>query len=54
MIWMGVGRPGDFVATLNRFPVYIQQPGLELWISITIHKIVGVYRIVMRLGLYLD
>ena len=25
MIWMGVGRPEDFVATLNRFPVHNQR-----------------------------
>jgi len=25
MIWMGVGRPGDFVAPLNRFPIHNQR-----------------------------
>ena len=25
MIWMGVGRPEDFVAPLNRFPVHNQR-----------------------------
>ena len=25
MIWRGVGRPEDFVATLNRFPVHNQR-----------------------------